>query len=670
MFPADRPFPGLSISAVAILWAALSAVPAPANVPVVASAVKPVRIVQTASGSDRVYLVDFGWTRFGSLSFRLNNTGASQSGQIAISEAVSATDLVTNLVGARSSTATLSIAAGNQAYSQFTDQPIRACRIRIPASGVSLDTAGIVLNAKHVAFDDSASAFVSSDTTLNRVYQFCKHSVKATSFLGVYIDGIRETKPYEGDAYINMLSHFAADANPPVALFTHEYLLTHPTWPWEYRLISILIGWELYMATGDIDQLQRNYATLTGRIQSCIGSGSWSDSLALADWPIAMRDGLDSTRRGNVVTNAWVYKALMTIADMADALAKPSEASAFRTRAAQTKKRLNDSLFMKDQGVYRDAMGTNHTSLHGNLYPLALGLVPDSLKAGVAQFLAKKGMACNVYAAQFLLDGLFDAGQDSAAIALMTAKTGNSWGHMLYEIGSTITMEVWDPKQKPNLDWNHAWATAPANVIPRRLFGILPLSPGYARFQVKPRVGTLASGRYVQPTVKGNIAVAFESRRGQSLSLAVTVPAGARAKVYVPTFGSGDNEVLVDNQKRTGTREGDFLAIDSLPPGDHALARTLPGTALPRMRASFGAGLRILPGPGSARFRLADRQAGPSRIAVTDASGKRVSEFVLEGAGERIVALAPGLYFASARSQGREPAAAAAPPIRSKFVVR
>jgi alpha-L-rhamnosidase len=511
-----------------------------ANAPVVTSSVKPKKILSTLSGGTRTWFVDFGPAYFGSLSFRLSNSGAQQTAQIAISEAASASAIITNAIGARTSTATVTVAAGSKDYSQFTDQPIRACRLQIPDPSVTLDTSSIVLIAKHVPFPDTASAFTSSDTVLNRVYGFCKHSVKATSFQGAYIDGIRETKPYEGDTYINMLSHLGSDANPPIALFTHEYLLTHPTWPWEYRLMSILIGWELYMATGGIDQLQRNYSVLAARIQSGIGSGSWSDSIALADWPVAMRDGYDSTSRGGSVTNAWAYKAFMTIADMADALGKPSEASAYRARAAQTKNRFNDSLLLKGQGLYRDGMATSHTSLHGNMYPLALGVVPDSLKKTVGKYLVSRGMACNVYGAQFLLDALFEAGYDSAAIALMTARTTNSWMHMLDQVGATITMEAWDPAQKPNLDWNHAWATAPANIIPRRVFGILPLSPGYAKFMIKPQVGTLASGSYALPTVKGTITVAFESRRGQSLKVTAGIPAGAYAKAYVPAYGSAE----------------------------------------------------------------------------------------------------------------------------------
>lgn len=35
--------------------------------------------------------------------------------------------------------------------------------------------------------------------------------------------------------------------------------------------------------------------------------------------------------------------------------------------------------------------------------------------------------------------------------------------------GSTITMEAWSLKAKPNQDWNHAWGAAPANLLPRYL---------------------------------------------------------------------------------------------------------------------------------------------------------------------------------------------------------
>lgn len=83
--------------------------------------------------------------------------------------------------------------------------------------------------ARHVPFDDAASSFACSDPALVEVWDLCKHSIKATSFLGLYVDGDRERIPYEADAFINQLCHYGVDAHSATGRFTHEHLLAHPT---------------------------------------------------------------------------------------------------------------------------------------------------------------------------------------------------------------------------------------------------------------------------------------------------------------------------------------------------------------------------------------------------------------------------------------------------------
>ena len=56
-------------------------------------------------------------------------------------------------------------------------------------------------------WDDDAASFESSDPMLNRIWELCRYSIKATTFAGVYVDGDRERIPYEADAYLNQLSH-------------------------------------------------------------------------------------------------------------------------------------------------------------------------------------------------------------------------------------------------------------------------------------------------------------------------------------------------------------------------------------------------------------------------------------------------------------------------------
>lgn len=113
---------------------------------------------------------------------------------------------------------------------------------------------------------------------------------------------------------------------------------------------------------------------------------------------------------------------------------------------------------------------TTFMSQHASLFPLAFSLVPEEQIQAVVKGVQKHGMACSVYAAQYLMEGLFANQAGTRALELITAPTDRSWRHMV-ESGTTITWEAWDMKYKPNQDWNHAWGAAPANLLPRFILG-------------------------------------------------------------------------------------------------------------------------------------------------------------------------------------------------------
>ena len=50
-------------------------------------------------------------------------------------------------------------------------------------------------------------------------------------------------------------------------------------------------------------------------------------------------------------------------------------------------------------------------------------------------------------------------------LQLLTSTGERSWYNMIRK-GSTITMEAWDNKYKPNQDWNHAWVQYPPTSFP------------------------------------------------------------------------------------------------------------------------------------------------------------------------------------------------------------
>lgn len=376
--------------------------------------------------------------------------------------------------------------------------------------------------------DRTASAFSCDDPALERVYGFCKHSIIATSFAGMYVDGDRERIPYESDAYINQLGEYAVHAGPSLARKSHEYLMDHPTWPTEWRQHSIKMAWADWMRTGETNSLVRCYERLKSeklllghvREDGIVLSGGErrrngkpnSRGLAdIVDWPPCERDGFVFCD-ANAVVNAFHHSNLMEMADIAAAIGRTDDALDFRARAERLRSSFNRVFFDPSRGVYVDGEGTDHASLHANAAALAFGLVPPSAIDGVADFCISRGMACSPYFAQYLLEGLFNAGRADAAIDLMTASGDRGWLGMM-DFGATVAMEAWSLDVKPNLDMNHAWSTAPLNIISRRLLGVEPMEPGFAKIRVAPMPGRLRRVEGKVPTPRGPVYVKIDGGR-------------------------------------------------------------------------------------------------------------------------------------------------------------
>lgn len=409
----------------------------------------------------------------------------------------------------------------------------------------------------HVPFDDNASSFTSSAPELNRVWDICKHTMKATSAFGVYIDGDRERRPYEADILINQLGHYCTDAHYETARHSIDFIIAHPTWPTEWRLQTPMLAWLDCLWSGDDSTIRRHYDTLVGRSMidrrhesgHFIGSNQ-GDPRDIIDWPESERDGFEMQWPVKSPVTAFHHRALIDMASIASRLGKSEDAARFTRLAGETKAAFNRDLWDETKGRYADGFDpangnrSGHASAHANFFPLALGLVPDERIGSVADFLETKGMACSVYGAQFLVEALYLAGRDEAALKLLRSDDKRSWRNMIETVGATMTLEAWDPSFKPNLDFNHPWGAAPANLIPRMLMGIEPLEPGFTRFRVQPRTASLDSAAVKLPTPRGPIELRI-TRSPWTAEL--TVPPGSTAEFHLPS----------------GTRE--------FPPGKHRI---------------------------------------------------------------------------------------------------
>lgn len=455
----------------------------------------------------------------------------------------------------------------------------------------------------HYPFDETASAFHSNDSVINKVWDLCRYSMKATSFTGYYVDGDRERLPYEADALINQLSHYAVDAEYSIARRSMEFLLFHPTWPTEWSLQNIMLAWNDYMYTGNDAYLKEFYPELQKKILMPLAGPNglistrakkqedgFLESIHMMkdfDGKHGLKDNVDWPQKGdyigpekeyggetdgfvytdyNAVINAYYYHVLGLMQKIARVLNKPSDALLYKKTAEQVYQSFQQVFKNRKTGLYKDGDTTLHSSLHANMFALVFGLVPEKEIPNVIRFIKTRKMACSVYGAQFLLEALYDAGEDKYALDLLSSTGQRSWYNMI-RVGSTITMEAWDKLYKPNLDLNHAWGAAPANIIVRKMMGIEPLTPGFGKFQVKMQPGYLQSASLKTTVIKGMIRLSWE-KTAKETTVELTVPGATFARVLLP----GENKkfrIMYDGKKIQPKLEKGFYVIENVTAGHH-----------------------------------------------------------------------------------------------------
>ncbi len=478
--------------------------------------------------------------------------------------------------------------------------PFRYCEIEGYQSHIS--QADIKREAVHYPFNEQASSFLSDNQILNQIWDLCKYSIKATSFLGVYVDGDRERIPYEADALINQLSHYGVDREYAMARHSYEYLLDAPTWPTEWILQAIMMAWNDYLYTGDSRSLESNYELLKPRVlmslreknglistttglqtPEFISSIRMSRSISdIVDWPHT-KFGNDNGVMGesdffeftdyNAVTNAYHYEVLKEMAQIASVLGSDEDARSYKKEAEQFKKRYIDAFYRSDKGIFADGLkaDTDHAALHSNMFPLAFGLAPSGKSDNILDFIRSRGMACSVYGSQFLMDAIYEAEDADYGLSLLTKTDDRSWYNMI-RVGSTISLEAWDNKYKPNQDWNHAWGAAPANIIPRKLLGVEPLLPGFEKARIKPQIGSLAYVKAKVPTVRGAIEMQID-QTSVKYQLQVIIPGNMQAEIYLPKPNRKNFKINCNGKllKPVELKNSSFLSVGTFGSGVYTI---------------------------------------------------------------------------------------------------
>lgn len=499
---------------------------------------------------------------------------------------------------------------------EFVFEPVEYLGMRyfqIDGAPMPVTTENFSYVTRHSRLDDLASDFASADATLDSVWELMKHSLFTCAqeqFVdtptrekgGFLLDGasqstaampvLRErvlTRRALNEFFRSMEQHWikpsdrgrvnAVYPNRDGARDIPDFTQAFPVWVWNYYLETgdLALLREHYSRLKDIgDYLARHIDPATGLVKNLTG-GSGAYKFGIIDWPAPMRYGFDMATVARAPINGRAFAAFDVLARMAAALGQNADRAAWRARADELGSVINARL-LSSAGLYVDGLTGDgspsaHASQHANVFPLALGLVPEANRAAVIDLVCGQGMAVGMVTVEWLVRALGEADQGPALFDLFTNPSQPGWARSLAR-GATATWESWNSDTVPDESLSHAWGAVGLVGYVRYVLGVRPLEAQYERVLIKPLDfgDRLPWARGRISTDRGEISVAWK-RAEAGYELRIKLPVNVTADIELPAGVSGAPQVTLDGEAVAAKRRGDRLVISGVGSGERTLVR-------------------------------------------------------------------------------------------------
>ena len=178
---------------------------------------------------------------------------------------------------------------------------------------------------------------------------------------------------------------------------------------------------------------------------------------------------------------------------------------------------------------YRSPAYKGDTDDRANAMAVISGLAGEDKFAALSEVFAKHRNA-SPYMEKYVLEALFLMRSPEQALERMKARYQKQVASDL----STL-WEGWGLGSEGygGGTYNHAWSGGPLTVLSQYAAGIAPIEPAYARYQVRPQMGSLQNISTLVPTAKGNIELKLKNKDA-SFELNLNSPEGTIAQVCIP----------------------------------------------------------------------------------------------------------------------------------------
>ena len=420
-----------------------------------------------------------------------------------------------------------------------------------------------------------SGAFSCEDPFLNKLWEKSRRTLYITMRDNFMDCPDRERAQWWGDA-VNELGEAFYALSPSSSLLIRKAIYNLcdwqradktlycpiPTTIWDKELPQQMLAsisqygfWTYYFYTGDkqtvVDAYPhvRDYLSIwrideQGLVTHRNGNWNW------ADWG----NNIDE----RVLDQAWYCLALQGAANMARLAGRPDEAAQFEQTRSNVVAAANR--LMWTGSAYRTPEYKGATDDRANALCVVAGI------ADRERFSAIKGVLTTEYHAspymeKYVLEALMLMGDPDAAVARMKKRydkiVADEWTTLpeLWVSGSKLTST--DLSSTPN----HAWSGGPLTILSQYFAGLVPVEPGWAIYQVRPQMGSLANVKATVDSVAGRISVDLR-RDERSSSLKLDSPNGTTAEVYLPCGKSGPQVVTANG--RVVWRDGRATRVEGV----------------------------------------------------------------------------------------------------------
>jgi len=250
----------------------------------------------------------------------------------------------------------------------------------------------------------------------------------------------------------------------------------------------------------------------------------------LGDWvPVKSKSPVELT------SSAYYFVDASILAKAAKLLGREEDNIRYTALANKIKDAINSKYLDTEKGIYGKGVQTELS------VPLKWNIVPDGLKAKVAENLANRVKADNSHidvgllGSKAILNALSENGYPDLAYTLASSETFPSWGWWIVN-GATTFYENWPIDAGSDNSMNHIMFGEIDAWFYKALGGINPdpENPGFKNILLRPSFpATLSRFRAVHDSPYGSIVTDW-TRNRKGVVINITIPANSTADFSVP----------------------------------------------------------------------------------------------------------------------------------------